>query len=72
MYEKDGRKISAMQAEYAAEGKGLSLEDWLSETGFAPVAGKTTVPEDTTPPTGPGLATPAGESRLGITLLESP
>ncbi len=71
MYEKEGRQISVTQAEYAAENKGLSLEDWLSETGFTPVAGKTTVPTDTTPPTEPVKETAAGDSGLADTSLES-
>jgi len=72
MYEKEGNTITIEEARLAAMNLGLSLEGWSSKYGWAQSAGKTTVPEDTTPPTGPGLATPAGESRLGITLLESP
>ena len=72
MYEKEGRQISAVQAESAAKSKGLSLKDWLSETGFTSVLGKTTVPEDTTPPTEPEKKTAAGDSSLADTSLESP
>ena len=73
MYQKDGRIISLEQAQAAAKRKELSLDGWLEQNGFSLVnEGKTTVPKETTPPTGPGMPTPAGESRLGITLLESP
>ena len=63
MYQKDGRIISLEQAQAAAKRKELSLDGWLEQNGFSLVnEGKTTVPEDTTPPTGPGLA----NARWGI------
>jgi hypothetical protein len=79
MYIKDGIELTPEDVAYNASIAGVSPEQWVEENEFNTVEetdplkeGKTTVPEDTTPPTGPGLPTPAGESRLGITLLESP
>ena len=73
MYQKDGRTISLEQAQAAAKRKELSLDDWLAQNGFSSVdEGKTTVPEEKTPPTGPEKKTAAGDSSLADTSLELP
>ena len=72
MYEKDGIELTEQDVALNAQMVGMSPGDWATKNGFTLIEGKTTVPGVTTPPTGPGKQTPAGESRLGITLLESP
>ena len=70
MYEKDGIELTEQDVALNAQMVGMSPGDWATQNGFTLIEGKTTVPGITTPPTGPGKQTPAGESRLGITLLE--
>ena len=73
MFTNGEETLSKEIAQSYADKLSMSLTEWATEFGWDTLEeGKTAVPEDTTPPTGPGLATPAGESRLGITLLESP
>lgn len=56
MYEKDGRIISSAEAKEAAERLGLSLEDWLSQTGFSKVgSGKQQGSASQSPMAGPRI-----------------
>jgi chloramphenicol 3-O-phosphotransferase len=65
-------EISLEEAQLNGSLFGLSAQEWAAQEGWTIVGGKTTVPAETTPPMGPGKPTPAGDSSLGITLLESP
>ena len=72
MYQKDGRVVSLEDAQAAANRLNLSLDNWVAQTGYAPVEGKTTVPQETIPPTEPVKKTPAGDSSSGDISSESP
>ena len=63
-------EISLEEAQLNGSLFGLSAQEWAAQEGWTIVGGKTTVPAETTPPMGPGKPTPAGDSSLGITLLE--
>ena len=72
MYEKNGKQISEAQALFAANAKGISLEEWLSAAGYVKVsdAGKQNSSAETTPPVSSNQ-TPAGDSSSGDISLES-
>ena len=72
MYEKNGKQISEAQALYAANSKGISLEEWLSATGYVKASdvGKQNSSAETTPPVSLNQ-TPAGDSSSGNISLES-
>ena len=73
MYEKNGVQLSAYDVEFNAKISGISPSEWAAQNGFTLVEeGKTTVPEETTPPTEPVKTTAAGDSSLADTSLESP
>ena len=72
MYNNGSRTISLEEAQAAAEFSGMELQDWATQFGWSE-EGKTTVPEETTPPTEPEKTeTSAGESSLDDSLLELP
>ena len=71
MYKNGEDTISIAEATSSADLLGLSVENWANEYGWS-LEGKTTVPAETTPPTGPVKETAAGDSSLADTSLESP
>lgn len=71
MYKNGEDSISIEEATSSANLLGLSVEQWAAQYGWS-LEGKTTVPEETTPPTEPVKTTAAGDSSLADTSLESP
>ena len=71
MYTLNGKSISDNQAKKSADYYGVTLQEWASKYGWEFNEGKTTVPEETTPPAEPVKTTAAGDSSLADTSLES-
>ena len=68
----DNKKITLEEAEALANEFGTTVEELALSGGWKQVEeGKTTVPEETTPPTGPVKTTAAGDSSLADTSLGS-
>jgi hypothetical protein len=68
----DNKKITLEEAEALANEFGTTVEELALSGGWKQVEeGKTTVPEETTPPTEPVKTTAAGDSSLADTSLES-
>ena len=72
MYIIGDQKISLSEANALAKEFDTTVEDLAASGGWQLEGGKTTVPEDTTPPTEPEKKTAAGDSSLADTSLESP
>ena len=72
MYTKGDKTLSPESALDTAQAIGLTVEEWANKYGWSLSEGKTAVPGDTTPPTGPEKKTAAGDSSLADTSLESP
>ena len=72
MYIIGDQKISLSEANALAEEFDTTVEELAASGGWQLEEGKTTVPEDTTPPTEPEKKTAAGDSSLADTSLESP
>ena len=68
----DNKKITLKEAEALANEFGTTVEELALSGGWKQAEeGKTTVPEETTPPTEPVKTTAAGDSSLADTSLES-
>jgi hypothetical protein len=72
MYIIGDQKISLSEANALAEEFDTTVEELAASGGWQLEEGKTTVPEDTTPPTEPEKKTAAGDSSLADTSLELP
>ena len=73
MFTNGEETLSKEIAQSYADKLSMSLTEWATEFGWDTLEeGKTAVPEDTTPPTGPEKKTAAGDSSLADTSLGSP
>ena len=75
MYKKGNSVVSLATAKATANDFGVSVSEWAKQYGWSLIdsdEGKTTVPEEKTPPTEPVKTTAAGDSSLADTSLELP